>query len=637
MRLLTLKNVSFTFRHPMLLEDIDLAIDSGQRIGLLGRNGAGKSTLMKIIAGEIAPDHGEVQRPSGLRVARLIQEVPSGVQGTIADVVAVGYDSGNRHLDDGHAAGSNEHGQLDWKLAAALDRILSRMQLDGGLAFDTLSSGMKRRVLLAQALVAEPDILLLDEPTNHLDIESITWLETFLQGYRGTFVFVTHDRMFLQTLATRILEVDRGRIFDWACDYPTFLARKAAALEAEEKQQALFDKKLAQEEAWIRQGIKARRTRNEGRVRALEELRRQRSQRREKVGNVRLTTATSDQSGLLVLEARDVSFSYGDRPIIRNFSSLITRGEKIGIIGPNGAGKSTLLKILLGQLQPQSGQIRYGTNLEITYFDQLREQIDPEQDVATNVGEGNDQVVINGQSRHIYGYLQDFLFTPDRARQPAKFLSGGERNRLLLARLFKRPSNLLVLDEPTNDLDAETLELLEELISEYPGTLLLVSHDRAFLNNVVSSVIAVEGSGEVKEYGGGYDDYVRAVRARQASSGAETRPGAAAARPAASSPSSGTGSHSGAPEAPLAAPLAAPPAAPRRAKLSFKEQRELAELPGRIESLETEQAKLHEQMAAPDFYKQPPQDLAAARARLAELEAQLEQAYLRWEEIESRA
>lgn len=613
MRLLTLSDVGFTWRHPMLLDGIHLAIDSGERIGLLGRNGTGKSTLMKIIAGEVKPDHGDIRPAENLRVARLIQEVPQDLHGSVASVASIGF---HEHAKRG-AATDDHDGHADWQLAGALDRVLSRMQLDPDAEFSTLSSGMKRRVLLAQTLIGEPDILLLDEPTNHLDIESIMWLEKFLAGYRGTFVFVTHDRMFLQALATRILEIDRGRLFDWACDYDTFLKRKAAALEAEEKQQALFDKKLAEEEVWIRQSIKARRTRNEGRVRRLEALRIERGERRSKVGNVRMQTASAEQSGLLVLEAENISFSYGGRPIIKDFSTLITRGEKIGIIGPNGAGKSTLLKLLLGELEPNAGRIRRGTRLEPLYFDQLRDQIDPEKDVAENVGEGNDHVVVGGRSRHIYGYLQDFLFTPDRARQPAKFLSGGERNRLLLAKLFKYPSNLLVLDEPTNDLDAETLELLEELISDYEGTLLLVSHDRAFLNNVVTSVIAVGTDGSVKEFGGGYDDFARSAAQAAAEQAKEANKSDRVDKSVATSSKT--------------------PAIAKPAKLSFKEQKELEQLPTKIEAIEQEQAKLHELMSGSDFYKQPPGEISAASSRLAALDSDLESAYMRLEELESRS
>ncbi|HUG20681.1 MAG TPA: ATP-binding cassette domain-containing protein, partial [Planctomycetaceae bacterium] len=456
MSLLSLTNVTFTWDELPILDDVDLEIERGERIGLLGRNGAGKSTLMKLLIGELDPDRGTLRREKEIRIARLVQEVPQGTTGTVAEIVAQGM------FDDEHA---EEHD--DWKIHLAVEKILSRMSLDENLRFETLSSGMKRRVLLAQSLVHEPDVLLLDEPTNHLDVDSIAWLEGFLKGYAGTLIFVTHDREFLQNLATRIIELDRGRLLDWTCDYATFLDRKQSALEAEDKQNALFDKKLAEEEVWIRQGIKARRTRNEGRVRVLKKLREERRQRREKIGNVRMQASEAERSGRLVIEAKDVCFSYGDEPIVRNFSTLISRGDRIGIVGPNGAGKTTLLKLLLGQLKPDSGTVRLGTNIEQLYFDQMREQIDEEKTVVENVGEGQQTLLIDGKPLHIYGYLQNFLFTPERARRPARALSGGERNRVLLARLFKRSSNLLILDEPTNDLDLETLELLEELLGNY--------------------------------------------------------------------------------------------------------------------------------------------------------------------------
>ena len=497
----------------------------------------------------------------------------------------------------------------NWKVAQAVKRVLSRMNLDGNARFATLSSGMKRRALLAKALAGEPDILLLDEPTNHLDIESITWLERFLKGYDAALVFVTHDRVFLQALATRIIEVDRGRLFNWACDYATFLKRKAAVLDAEEKQNELFDRKLAREEAWIRQGIKARRTRNEGRVLALKKMRDQRSQRRRQIGNVRMQAIEAQRSGRLVIEAKDVSFGYGERTIVNDLSTLVTRGDKIGIIGPNGSGKTTLLKLLVGELQPVAGSIRQGTRLDVIYFDQLREQIDEEKTVVENVSEGQDTLLIGGRRKHIYRYLQDFLFTPERARQLAKFLSGGERNRLLLARLFKRPSNVMVLDEPTNDLDTETLELLEELVSDYTGTLLLVSHDRAFLNNVVTSTLALEANGQVKQYDGGYDDYVRqrdvtipdAEQARQ-----KKKP-----KPRANS-------------------------ADKPARLSYNEKRELESLPRKIEELEREQTELHTAMAEPSFFKQDGAEISEATSRLQEVEQILPELYARWEELEAR-
>lgn len=609
MSLLSLKSVSFTFANPPLLEEIDLEIGPGEKIGLLGRNGAGKSTLMKLLAGELMPDSGELRRAEGIRIARLLQEVPRETTGRIADVVALGASSG----------GGPE--PAEWEVSQRVDKILNRMSLDGDLPFESLSSGMKRRVLLAQALVIQPEILLLDEPTNHLDIESIRWLESFLKGYEGTLVFVTHDRVFLQALATRILEVDRGKLFDWECDYATFLKRREQMLAAEEKQNDLFDKKLAEEERWIRQGIKARRTRNEGRVRALQELRRQRADRREKQGNVRLLAQESERSGQLVLEATDLTFAYGDQTIIRPFSTLITRGDKIGIVGPNGAGKTTLLKLLLGELQPTSGHLRLGTKLNILYFDQLREQINEEQTVIENVGEGQTTLTINGKQKHIYGYLQDFLFTPERARRPARYLSGGERNRMLLARLFKRESNLLVLDEPTNDLDAETLELLEEMLIEYAGTLFLVSHDRAFLDNVTTSIFAFEGEGVVKEYQGGYADYVRQTTQKEQAQQQEREQARERKResvPAGSVPSS--------PEK----------ASPQARRLTYSEQLELEKLPRQIEDLESQQAEFHQRVSDPAFYEISLTEREAVFTQLQQIEAQLAELYIRWEDLETR-
>jgi ATP-binding cassette subfamily F protein uup len=605
MSLLSLRNVCFTWGGPLLLDRIDLEIDKGERIGLLGRNGTGKSTLMTIMASELAADDGEIWTAGGLRIARLVQDVPSGQSGTVAELI-VQRDTGETAESEPASASAGD----EWKLQQAVERVLSQMKLDGSALFSTLSSGMKRRALLARTLVHEPDILLLDEPTNHLDIESITWLERFLKGYDGTLVFVTHDRVFLQALATRIVEIDRGRLFDWSCGYATFLQRKQAALDVEDKQNAAFDKKLAQEEVWIRKGIKARRTRNEGRVRALKKLRAERRQRRQQIGNVLMQIGGAERSGRLVIEAKQVCFAYGQHTIVDKLSLLITRGEKIGVIGPNGSGKTTLLKLLLGDLEPTSGTIRQGTRLEVIYFDQLREQIDEEQTVVENVGEGQDMLEINGKQQHIYGYLQNFLFTPERARRPARFLSGGERNRLLLARLFKRPSNVMVLDEPTNDLDAETLELLEELVANYEGTLLLVSHDRAFLNNVVTSTLVFEGEGQIKEYDGGYDDY---IRQRQMSVTRQTRPTKRdkPTRPSGSATDSTT-------------------------KLSYMEHRELESLPTKIDELERQQNEQHTAMADPDFFKQEGEEIARAKSRLDSLEQELRDLYSRWEELESR-
>jgi ATP-binding cassette subfamily F protein uup len=505
-----------------------------------------------------------------------------------------------------------------WQREQAVEQIVARMALTGAAAFEALSAGMKRRVLLARAVVGLPDLLLLDEPTNHLDIEAIEWLEDFLGRWRGTLMFVTHDRAFLRRVATRILEIDRGRVFDWSCDYDTFLVRKEEALAAEEKQNALFDKKLAQEEVWIRTGIKARRTRNEGRVRALEAMRSERSQRRAVVGRVKLEIQEAERSGALVAALEGVSFLRGPRPIIRDLSTTVMRGDRIGIIGPNGSGKTTLLRLLLGQLAPATGSVRLGTNLRIAFFDQLRDQLDDEKTVADNVADGYETVQIGGQPRHVIGYLQDFLFTPDRARTLVKFLSGGERNRVLLARLFAKPANLIVLDEPTNDLDAETLEMLEERLADFAGTVLVVSHDRSFLDNVVTSTLAFEPAGgdsgqRVKEYVGGYADWLRQ-------------------RPAAAEP--------GTPAACAQAERSPPPVAASTAtkkKRSFKEQREFDSLPAVIEGLETEIAALHATMAEPGYYKQAGDLLARDQARLSDLESRLAEAFARWEALDAGA
>ena len=501
----------------------------------------------------------------------------------------------------------------DWRREQRVEQILERMELSGETSFDDLSSGMKRRVLLARALVAEPDLLLLDEPTNHLDLSARNWLESFLERWTGTLIFITHDRRFLRTLAVRILEIDRGRLFDWSCDYDTFLERKEAALAAEEKQQALFDKKLAQEEAWIRTGIKARRTRNEGRVRALERMRRERQARRTAPGEVQLTIDEAGRSGTLVADVKEIHFAYEARPIVAGFSTTVLRGDKVGLIGPNGAGKTTLLRLLLGQLVPQSGTVRLGTNLEIAYFDQLRGQLDEEGTVQDNVGDGYDNVQVGGKQRHVIGYLQDFLFTPDRARTPVKFLSGGERNRVLLAKLFAKPANVIVLDEPTNDLDLETVELLEARLVEFSGTVILVSHDRDFLNNVVTSTIVFEEEG-LREYAGGYDDWQRVRRERQAAAEAAAPP----AKETKSKPS--TPAESSAPAS--------------RRKLKYREQQELEALPGQIEQLEGRIGELHDVMAQPQFYQQSREQIAGEQSRLKQLEDELSAAYARWEELE---
>jgi ATP-binding cassette subfamily F protein uup len=602
MPLVTLQNVSLRFRGPPLLDDVTCHVEAGQRIGLLGRNGAGKTSLLRMLAGAIEPDGGAVDFAPGATVALLQQDVPQDLAGTVHDVVASGLPVA---AEDDPA----------WQREQAVEQVVTRMTLTGAADFEALSAGMKRRVLLARAVVGQPDLLLLDEPTNHLDIEAIEWLEDFLGRWRGTLMFVTHDRAFLRRVATRILEIDRGRVFDWSCDYDTFLVRKEEALAAEEKQNALFDKKLAQEEVWIRTGIKARRTRNEGRVRALEAMRRERSQRRAAVGHVKLEIQEAERSGALVAALEGVSFLRGARPIIRDLSTTVMRGDRIGIIGPNGSGKTTLLRLMLGQLAPATGSVRLGTNLRIAFFDQLRDQLDDEKTVADNVADGYETVQIGGQPRHVIGYLQDFLFTPERARTLVKFLSGGERNRVLLARLFAKPANLIVLDEPTNDLDAETLEMLEERLADFAGTVLVVSHDRSFLDNVVTSTLAFEPAGgdagqRVKEYVGGYADWLRQ-------------------RPAAADP--------GAPATRAQAERTPPPAASTatKRKRSFKEQREFDSLPAVIEGLETEIAALHATMAEPGYYKQPGDLLARDQARLCELESRLAEAFARWESLDA--
>jgi ATP-binding cassette subfamily F protein uup len=573
-----------------------------------------------MLEGTVEPDSGVIVRSPGVSVARLIQEVPRDVTGTIHSVVL----SKQAEASDSEEADPEQQ----WRREHAVERTLSKMQLDGQQRFETLSSGMKRRVLLACAIAGEPDVLLLDEPTNHLDIPAILWLENFLQRWPGTLLFVTHDRSFLQNLATRIWEIDRGRLFDWSCDYPTFLVRKEQAIAAEEKQNALFDKRLAEEEAWIRQGIKARRTRNEGRVRALKAMRAERSQRRKTEGTAKLRLQEAERTGTLVADVRDISFSYGDRPIIEGFSTMLMRGDKIGIIGPNGAGKTTLLKLLLGKLEPDSGSVKLGTKIQIAYFDQLRDSLDPDKTVQENVGEGSDKIKIGDKTKHILGYLQDFLFPPERARTQVRYLSGGERNRALLAKLMTRAANVIVLDEPTNDLDSETLELLEEQLVEFPGTLLIVSHDRTFLNNVVTSTIVFE-DGKLNEYVGGYDEWQAAVKRREETSGDQ----------ASSSKASSSNDRSGAvKEAKVSRPAKAdapqPGAATPRRKLSYNEQRELEHLPQQIEKLEAEIAECHRVMAESTYYQQPGEKIAADSARLAELETTLARSYQRWEELE---
>ncbi|MAD79425.1 MAG: ATP-binding cassette domain-containing protein [Pirellulaceae bacterium] len=621
--MITLRELSIGFRGPPLLDKVSCQIDPGQRIGLLGRNGAGKTTLLRMLTGEVTPDGGEIAFAPGCVVSILGQDVPQDLQGSVASIVEAGAERvGEMRPNSNTRIHPDDHDRA-WKLQHRVDRILSRMELDPLAAFELQSSGMKRRVLLARALACEPDLLLLDEPTNHLDIDAIDWLEAFLGSsrWKSTLIFVTHDRMFLRRLATRILEIDRGRLFDWSCDYDTFLRRKEAALAAEEKQDALFDRKLAEEERWIRQGIKARRTRNEGRVRALQQMRRQRGDRQEKTGTVRLRIQEGQRSGNLIAEVKDISFAYDDLPIVRDFSTLIMRGDKVGLIGRNGAGKTTLLRLLLGQLAPQHGTIKLGTNLQVVYFDQLRAQLDDDQTVQENVGQGYDTVLGDGRSQHIIGYLQDFLFTPDRARTPVRFLSGGERNRVLLARLFTKPANVIVLDEPTNDLDSESLELLEERLVEFNGTVLLVSHDREFLNNVVTSTIVFEDE-QVREYVGGYDDWQRQREVARDTAARTT----------------GTTTRQKNGKTVNAASTTSGPSVQGQSKtrrLSYKDRRELDSLPGTIEKLEQSVAAIHAAMAEPEYYRQTGETIAEQQAKLNDLGVRLAAAYARWEELEN--
>jgi ATP-binding cassette subfamily F protein uup len=623
-----MQDVSVGFGGSPLLEHMTFQIEQGERVCLLGRNGVGKSTLIKLICGELEPESGVISKSPSFSVTCLTQTVPAGLKGTVFDVVSEGLGSRGKRLAEyhllSHHVAADPHNktllkELDklqhaldieggWQLNRYVEMIVEKIKLDIDAEVEDLSAGMKRRVLLAQAIVREPDMLLLDEPTNHLDIEAITWLEEFLSQYNGALMFVSHDRAFVRKLATRIIELDRGQLTNYYCNYETYLPRKQALLEAEAVEDALFDKKLAVEEVWIRKGIKARRTRNEGRVRVLKKMREARRNRKELTGAVRMRLNDTQQSGNLVIDAQGIWFGYTpEKPIICGFSTMIMRGDKIGIIGPNGSGKTTLLRILLKELATQQGRVRHGTNLDIAYFDQLHAQLDYEKSVYDNVADGSDTVVINGKPRHIIGYLQDFLFTPVQSRNAVANLSGGERNRLLLARLFIRPSNVLVLDEPTNDLDIETLDLLEEFLLNYPGTVLLVSHDREFLNNVVTSTFVLEGNGIVKEYVGGYDDWLRQSKSATV---IQQQPQKAPARQ--------TGRKQ---------------TADRPRKLSFKEKKELEAIPKLIETLETEQQQLHDAMASPDFYKKC-EDIAAVTARLKELGKQLENAYARWQILE---
>ncbi|MGD7036642.1 ATP-binding cassette domain-containing protein [Methylotuvimicrobium buryatense] len=627
MPLIRLTNVSIAYGTHALLNNANFQLDPGERVGLLGRNGEGKSTLMKIIAGNIQPDHGEIWRQPELKLAWLEQAPELVGESTIYDAVAAGlgelgqwitrYHALSTQLDNADDKTLQELGDLQhkleskngWHFQQQVESTLSRLNLPGELPVKSLSGGWKRRVALARALVLEPELLLLDEPTNHLDLDSITWLEEQLLNFQGAVLFVTHDRFFLQKLATRIVDLDRGNLTSWQGTYDDYLRRKASALEDEANQNAEFDKKLAQEEVWIRQGVKARRTRNEGRVRALKKLRDERAQRRNVQGTTKLSLDRGDTSGKKVIEATDLCKAFDEKPVVKDFSTLIQRGDKIGLIGPNGAGKSTLLKLLLKQLEPDSGTVEQGTRLQVAYFDQLREQLDPEMTVADSIADGNDYVEIAGNKRHVMSYLGDFLFAPARARSPVKSLSGGEKNRLLLARLFTKPANLIIMDEPTNDLDLETLELLEEKLVDYDGTLLLVSHDRSFLDNVVTSVLVFEGGGVISEHIGGYSDWLANYQNTKAAEIAVKKTESIEKKTSNDTP--------------------------KKKKLSYKEQKELDELPDLIDRLESDHSAINEKINSPDFYKNDPTMIADTLEKLKTIDKEMEHAFQRWHDLEA--
>jgi len=623
MALIKLESACLAYGHVPLLDKVELQIDPGERVCLVGRNGAGKSTLMRVMEGVAELDDGAVWKKPDLRVGILSQEVPQLDELSVYDVVAGGLDKIGKVIADYHHvlhqmetdfsdALNNKLARLQdeieagdgWNLEQRITAVISKLELPEDALMGSLSGGYKRRVMLARALVLDPELLLLDEPTNHLDVEAIQWMEEFLLGFNGAVLFITHDRTFLRHLATRIVELDRGKITSWPGNYDTYIKTKEERAVIEEQQNALFDKKLAQEEVWIRQGIKARRTRNEGRVRDLEKLRKARSERLNKVGNVNLQVESGESSGKIVAVAENISKSFAGKVIVKSLTTKVMRGDRIGILGPNGVGKSTLLKMLLGELKPDTGTVELGTKLSIAYFDQQRAVLDPEKTVADNLNFGSDTITINGKSRHVMSYLQDFLFPPARVRSPVKSLSGGERNRLLLARLFIQPANLLVLDEPTNDLDVETLELLEELLCNYDGTLILVSHDRTFLDNVVTSTLAFEGDGIVNEYVGGYEDWLRQSKTRNKKSEKKT-----------------------------AVKKETLKSGKKKTKLSYKDQYELDTLPQKIEALESEQEKIQKQVSEPDFYQQEKNAVDKVLSKLSETEKELESAYERWEEL----
>jgi len=649
MALLTVDNLSLSFGTHILLDHASFSLEQNERVSLIGRNGAGKTTLMRLIMGEAQADDGKLHHQDGLVVSCLDQEVPDHLTGSVFDIVASGAGDAQTLLTQyHHLIFQMEHGDTTekvlkhletvqeelehidgWTLMQKVEQVISRLLLDADELIENLSGGLKRRVMLAKALVNNPDILLLDEPTNHLDIESILWLEEFLKNYSGCVLFISHDRVFTQNVATRILELDRGNLYSWEGDYHNYLRRKEEQRHSEEMENQRFDKKLAEEEVWIRQGIKARRTRNEGRVRALEEMRRQRSDRRQEVGKVKMSVDDNLSSGKLVAEIKQISYAYQDgdkrKTIVKDFSTLIMRGDRIGLIGPNGIGKSTLLKLLLGELQADQGSVQIGTKLEIAWFDQLRSQLDPELSVLENIGQGKEFITINGKPRHVYSYLQDFLFTADRARVKVKALSGGERNRLLLARLFTRPANLLILDEPTNDLDSDTLDLLEALLMEYEGTMILVSHDRAFLNNVVTSTLVFEPNAQsvqnssqnmqyqLNEYAGGYDDWLQQSKVQQQSASSVAKLSEDKTKKTIVENN-----------------------IQKKTKLSFNDQRELDLLPEKIEKLEQQQQDMESQISAADFYQQDQLQVQKILSEFEKLQNHLEEQYQRWEELDNK-
>ena len=624
MPLITLQDIFLSYGQPPLIDHLNLVVEPNERVCLIGRNGAGKSTLLKILTGQIVPDEGSIKRSSGVTVAQLEQSVPHDAQGTVFDVIAQGLGAEGEliktfhHLiqqlnDNPSPKVMNDYEECQaelervngWDINQRVESIITKMDLNPDVDISSLSGGYKRRVLLARALVCNPDLLLLDEPTNHLDIEAIQWVEQFLLKWEGSLLFISHDRRFMDNLANRFIEIDRGKLQDYNCDYSTYLVRKEENLEIEERQNALFDKRLSQEEVWIRQGIKARRTRNEGRVRALESMRSEYVARRKQLGTARMDIHQAEKSGKIVAEATDVTFAFGEgEAVVKNFSTLIQRGDKVGFIGRNGVGKTTLIKLLLGELTAQQGTIKTGTNLNVAYFDQYRSALDEDKTVQDNVSGGRDMLEIAGKSRHVISYLQDFLFAPERCRQPVKALSGGERNRLLLAKLFTQPSNVLVLDEPTNDLDIDTLDLLEELLINYKGTVILVSHDRAFLNNVVTSTLVFDGSGTIEQYVGGYDDWLRQRKTQQT--------------------------------AKIASPKVQSKSSTPSIKLSYKDQRELDSLPAEIEGLEVSISEISGQISEPGFYQTDRAAIEVVEGRLANAQKQLAESYARWELLENQ-